>query len=328
MRTLGSIVIGLSAACLAGCGAQRTLLGTESTYLLTAMDALAVPGESVDLRAQLRGGDLLQGQPGYAVRFRRGGEVFKVAETDADGVAIAAFTPDGAGDHEFTAEIAPAGLSSEPPEPAPLTVACRAPDEPMVVVDMDKTVVASGFHEVLVGSPKPMAGSQDVLAELAKQHTIVYLTHRPDFFRRKSRTFLVRHGFPDGPLLLSTPEGFLSGSEAFKSAQIARLRESFSNIEIGIGDKIGDARAYEKNGLRAFCILPPPGPDATAEDILALADELDTLQPDTHVVDTWDEIAQALAGKASFPPAAKQKELRALAERRAAQQRAAEEGTQ
>lgn len=302
----------LCAAAMSGCGTQELLLGTKGSVLFTAMDALTTPGEPVELRAQLRAGDLLRGRPGYAVRFYRGGKLFKVAETDDDGVAAVAFTPTAPGDFAFEAALAPLGLAEEPPAPRKLTVACRAPETPIAVVDLDKTVVATGFHTVLVGSAEPMARSQEVLRRLSKTHTVVYLTHRPDYFSIKSKAWLAEHGYPPGPLLLSTLGGFLKGSGAFKSEQLAELQKQFRKIEIGIGDKVSDAEAYHARGLKSFLILQVP---AGAEDTVydALADELEALDASVQVVTDWTQVERGLFGGGAFGRAAMQKRLRALA---------------
>ena len=103
------------AALAGGCGTQGALLGSEGSYLLTATDVLAVPGEPVELRARLEGGDMLQPQPGRVVRFCRDGKLFRAAETDEDGVATVRFTPTGPGDLEFVADVSSAGMPDEPP---------------------------------------------------------------------------------------------------------------------------------------------------------------------------------------------------------------------
>jgi hypothetical protein len=313
MRHKAATVLWLcSAAATGGCGAQGLLLGTEGSYLFIATDSLTVPGAETLLRAQLRAGDFLRGRPGYAVRFYRDGKLFKVAETDADGIAAVSFTPAAPGDHELTAALAPVGLADDAPPPRRLLVACRSPQTPMAVVDLDKTIVATGFHTVLIGSPEPMEHSQQVLGRLAKTHTIVYLTHRPDYFSIKSKAWLREHKYPPGPLLLSTLGGFLSGSGEFKSEMLAQLRRRFAKIEIGIGDKVSDAQAYHDNGLRAFLILPVPD-GAEPEAYEHLADELEALDAEAQVVTGWQQIEQVLFGGGSFARPAMQQRLRKLA---------------
>lgn len=292
----------LSLLCLAtcfasaGCGAQEAFLAADGTTLFIGRDGLGVPGRETDLQAQVRGGDFLRGRPGLAVRFYRGGELYKVAETDANGVATVAFTPPAEGDYLFQAAVAPAGMAGDLPQPAPLLLACRKPDTPLAIVDLDKTIVASGFEAVLAGNPQPMAGSQGVLARLARTHTVVYLTHRPDFFTRKSRDWLREQQYPIGPLLLSTRSQFLSGSGRYKAAAIAHLQRDFGRVEIGIGDKISDARAYHESGMKAILIYHV---SASAEPARRQreAKELESLPAEVQVVSNWAEVADALAGK-------------------------------
>ena len=299
MKRILAVVSLWCVAAAGGCGAQQTLLGTEGSYLFTALDWLGPPGEEARLRAQLRGGDFVRAQPGHAVRFYRDGKLFKVAETDADGMAGVGFTPPAPGDYEFT------GMPEEPPAPRKLLVACRTPDTRMAIVDLDKTVVASGFHTVLIGRAEPMPDSQDVLRKLAATHTIVYLTHRPDYFAVKSKDWRGEQKYPPGVLLLSTLSGFLSGSGAYKTGAIDRLRKQFSRVEIGIGDKISDAQAYHDNAMKAFLIIQPDG--ATAEELTRLADALEALDEKAHVVTHWRQIDQVLSGGAShLRPAAQQ----------------------
>jgi len=287
-------------AAAVGCGAQPTLLGTRGTYLFVARDVLARPHEAVLLRAKLHGGDFLTAEPGYVVRFLRDGVLFKAAQTDAEGVARVTFTPSAAGDHVFRAALSPIGFAEAPPGPQDLLVACRPADAPLAVVDLDRTLVAGGFQEVLVGEPEPMAGSAEVMRRLARGHTIVYLTHRPDFFSLKSKRWLTEQGYPRGPVLLSSVPGFLRGSEAFKTEVIRELTRRFANLRVGIGDKISDALAYHRNGLRSVLILPMP----TGEDpkpYQELAEELERLPAEIAVVTNWREVERAVFEGAAFP---------------------------
>jgi hypothetical protein len=298
-------------AMVGGCGAQSILLGTEGDYLLTVMDSLALPGEPVELRARLQGGDFLQAQTAQVIRFSRNGDLFKAAETDDNGYAVVTFSPSQAGEYSFTAEVAAAGLEKDPPRPQELHVTCQAADTPMIVVDLDKTVVASGFHMVLLGDPNPMAGSADLLRRLRKEYTIVYLTHRPDYFGIKSKNWLWEHDYPKGPVLLSTAGEFFSGSGSYKGGKISELQKRFKKIEIGIGDKISDAEAYHQNGLKSFLIVQIPDDDKP-KPYLALAEELKELSDEVQVVTGWDQIEKALFQNASYPRAAMEQTLRKM----------------
>ncbi len=222
------------------------------------------------------------------------------AETNQEGIAAITFTPSAAGDYVFDAVAASAGFESDPPDPQQLRVVCRASDTPMMVVDLDKTVVGSGFHVVLMGDPEPMAGSLEVLKRLADRHTIVYLTHRPVFFSITSKQWLFEKGYPPGAVMLSSVEGFIKGNEEFKSEVIADLRQTFTGLDLGIGDKVSDAAAYHANGLKAYLLIQEPtGDDPVPYE--TMAGELKGLDGAVQVVTSWDEIAKGLFSGASFP---------------------------
>jgi hypothetical protein len=296
-----------------GCGTQDVLLGAEKGYLFTAYDAVSPPGEPVELRARLQAGDLLSARSGYVVRFLRDGRIFKAAETDADGVAAVTFTPSGPDDYRFTVEVSPNGFPDQPPSPVELLVACRAADTPLMVVDLDKTLVASGFQDVLIGSPQPMPQSQEVMKRLAERYSVVYLTHRPDLFGPRSKAWLREYAYPAGPLLLSDIGGFLKGSEAFKSRMLRELGRRFKRIEIGIGDKVSDAEAYHDNGIQAFLIIQPDQL-RTPQELRALSESLAKLPEAVQVVTGWDQVEKAVFAKASFPRSRAQQQLNKLAE--------------
>lgn len=295
----------LSMCCVtfAGCGTQGALLGTESSYLLTARDAISLPGRPVRLHARLQAGDLLQGQGGHVVRFYQAGRLYGAAMTGPSGVAEIEFVPDRPGQYVFLVDVAPGGFPSGPPRPEQCVVACRPADAPLLVVDLDKTLVESGFQEVLLGDPKPMVDSQRVMARLAEKYTVVYLTHRPDTLGTKSRRWLVAQGYPAGPLLLSDLGGFFAGSEKFKSSKLNEIQQDFLNLRLGIGDKITDAKAYHANGTSAYLIVMPwdfPSPSTLRE----LAGEIGReLPPDVQVVTGWKEVEQGVFEGTVFPPA-------------------------
>ena len=287
-------------AVLSGCGSQSVLLGSSGQHSFVAMDAVALPGETVDLRARLEAGDLLADQPGYVVRFLRGGQLYKAAETQENGEARVAFTPDAVGRYEFSAELSPNGFPGVPPDPRPIVVACIDADAPAMIVDLDKTVVKDGFDEVLIGDPAPMPDSPRVLARLTEAREVIYLTHRPDYFGPKSKAWLANQGYPPGPLLMSDVSGFLGGSGEFKTEAIRRLKERFTGLDLGIGDKISDAQSYRDNGVAAYLILPIPD-DPTALELTTLADELGTLDESVQVVTTWKQIERGIYDGAKFP---------------------------
>jgi hypothetical protein len=298
--TVVRLQILLSMGLCAGCGVQSTILETGKVYFFAANDGLVLPRQTATLQAQFRAGDFLQPQAGYCVRFYYRGRLYKAALTDDAGLATVAFTPDAPGDYVFQSALAPVGLEETPPEPAEFIVTCRSADEPMIIVDLDKTVVASGFQAVLIGDAEPMPQAAAMLSNLARNHTVVYLTHRPDLFGPKSKAWLKVHGFPPGPLLLSTLRTFLKGSGAYKSMVLEDIRSRFSRVEIGIGDKISDVLAYHENGMQAFLILPLPA-ELTPAACDSLVEQLRTLPDHIQVVQDWSQVAAFFAENKRYP---------------------------
>ncbi len=314
-RWCAYMALALVGSVCSGCGTQRVILGTRGEYLLTARDVLALPTESIELVARLQGGDLLEDQVARVLLFERDGELYRAAETNDEGAARVHFIPEGVGDYRFTVVASPAGLPDDPPAPQPLLVTIRPPDTPIIIVDLDKTVVASGFHRVLIGNPDPMDGSAELLRRLAESMTVVYLTHRPEYFGIKSKSWLRENGYPRGPVLLSSTGGFLKGSGAYKSEMLADLQERFTNIQVGIGDMLSDAIAYHRNGIRGFLIVQI-GPEIPLDDLRDLQEALEEAPEEIEVVTEWAQIARALFEDAHFPPSAMAETVRTIVEER------------
>ena len=287
---------------VAGCGTGHVLLGTEQSQLLVGLDDVALPGQTVELKVRFQAGDLLSAQVGYAVRFYTNGRLYKVAETDDGGVARVSFTPEQPGDYVFVAKVAPVGITEIPP-PAAIRITCRHKDAPIVVVDMDKTIVASGFHLVLIGNPAAAENSAVVLKRIAQDNTIIYLTHRPDYFGIKSKRWLEENDYPPGPVLLASVGQFLKGSRSYKSGTLERLQERFCNIRLGIGDKITDVIAYDENGIGAFLILLNIE-SADSETLESLAESLTQLPQSIQVVSNWAQIEKSLFEGETYRPGA------------------------
>ena len=282
--------------------------------VLLARDVLAQPGDEIALEAGLRTGLRLTGIEGKRVQFLLGTQLLGEVLTPKGGdVALRWKVPAQPGDHAITVRLHPEDQPEKPIEDASLLVAARPPEAPLVVVDLDKTVVASGFAWVLVGGAQPMAGASVVLTRLAGDHTIVYLTHRPDFLGPRSKRWLADNAFPRGPVLTSTLGGFVAGSEAYKSGRLESIRLTYKNVTAGIGDKFSDARAYADKGLRSILILDVDWSEAKAEYFEKLADELAALPAPVQVVTNWSEISAILYNKVEFSKQAMERRLRDMA---------------
>jgi hypothetical protein len=287
-----------------GADAQTVLdqTGGGSKPTLIGNDLIATPGQEVLLEASLSSGMGLSGIEGKRIQFHLGDRFLGELSTNRNGdVALPWKAPAEPGDYLVRLSVHPLDQPPEPVEPADLLVTIRPADTPIAIIDLDKTLVASGFVRVLLGAADPMPGSQLVTNRLAETHTIVYLTQRPDPLARLSKRWLAEYSFPPGPVLTSPLGSLLSGSGLYKATRLGTLKQHFTNLDVGIGDKPSDARAYVENGLRAILILHINWAEDEPEDYEKLADELATLPDAVQVVTNWAQVADALFNRVSFP---------------------------
>ena len=287
--------------------------------VLLARDLLVAPGEEVTLHASLRDGFRLDGVEGVRIQFHLDERRIDERVSDGDGNVQTRWTaPAEAGDYAIRVRVKGDDQPADEDRqvaPARLLVAVRKPETAIAVVDLDKTLVASGFATVLLGgaSAEPMAGSQAVLVRLAKTHTVVYLTHRPDFLGPTSKNWLDTHGYPVGPVLTSTLGGLLEGSGTFKTERLNALKKTFPNLKVGVGDKISDAQAYATLGMTSILIPDVDWSDDDPEDFEKVAAELAALPDTVHVVTNWTEVSAILFDGASHPKGPMLERLRGVA---------------
>ena len=307
------------ALCAAGgCGLQDEMLGASGGLLLQGFDTLARPGQEVTLTARLQGGDYLTGMEGYLVGFYRLDQRIGQCRTDDDGLAEIDFAPAGLGDHVVLARLEDPDVRKYAIEAVEIVVAARKPSDPMLVVDLDRTLVRSGFAEVLAGQAEPMPESSRVMNGLARSRAPIYLTHRPDIFTEQTKRWLRKHNYPVGPVLASTLSEFFKGSGAYKSAAIGDLKKAFPAIDVGVGDKVSDAQAYLANGMRAILIIHPDAM-TTAESVRRWIRDLQVLPEEADVVDSWAMVERALVGAERFPVSRAVEQLGVLARQREAE---------
>ncbi len=284
--------------------ASTITMGAEHGAVFHAYDMLAFPGQATSLTARLQRADNLQGLGGARIGYYQGATKLGEALTDANGYAALPFTPLGDGDYALTVKILAVPQRRFAPmldvSPAHLLVAARGPKTEIVVVDLDHTLVASGFHHVLLGTAKPMAGSQAVLQRLARRYTLVYLTHRPNLLGRRSKGWLRQYGYPPAPVLLSTISQAVGGSASFKTGKLAELRKAYPNVRIGIGDKVSDTRSYAENNIPAYLI---PHYKDKPSDLRKLAAEIRSLPSTVQVVHDWRQVQAGIFDAQRYPPA-------------------------
>ncbi|MDY7011154.1 MAG: hypothetical protein SVV80_10445 [Planctomycetota bacterium] len=289
-------------------GAEATLAAEHGT-LFYAFDMLAQTGKPTELLARVIYVKKFEEVEKATVEFTLGKELLGKVLTDKDGYARLKWTPPKSGDYEIKAKI-----TAVPEDdykdmlkvtPASLLVSARPKDAHFIVIDLDHTVVDSGFAKVVFSdTAKPMARADKVVKELSGKYGIIYLTHRPDLLGNKSKDWLTGNGFVRAPLLVSSLKQSIGDSGKFKSERLAELRKDFPNIRIGIGDKISDVEAYVANDMTGYLIPNYNRDDDDAGDFRKLAKKIRKLDSRIHVVDGWEEIRAGIFKSQKFPPAA------------------------
>lgn len=233
----------------------------------TGLDSATTPGQATTLRAKFEHGRWLRIDVRYrSVEFRCDAlGVRTTARTDIDGVATASITPARAGTFRFTARL----LDDDGP-----TTSGRLfvydPAKPILVTDIDGTISDLPDWQVpFRGHKAPVfKGSPETLARLAQRYRIVYLTARDDRWDGKTREFLRRNGFPDGPVFYNDL-GLLTHAEReqlepehhgqFKLGVIRGLSSRGVDVRVGLGNAETDAWAYEQAGIRSYIRTTEPG---------------------------------------------------------------------
>lgn len=227
----------------------------------TGHDAITTPGQAVEVRAKFERSIWL-----FRPDLKRRAVTFEVlgrrlsGRTDRDGMAGARVTPTQVGVYPIRATL---DGKSGPAATSRLFV--LDPARPCAVVDIDMTI--SNLAEWLVpfagGKARAFEQSPEVLRDLARTHTIIYLTARDDVHDGRTRAFLKRRGFPDGPVVfndmgLTTKEErdqLNAGNHGlYKLGVLNALKARGVRPVLGIGNTPTDAFAYEGAGLRSYIL--------------------------------------------------------------------------
>ncbi len=248
----------------------------RKTALITPRDLLSIPDETVTLEAEMERPVCLFIDPPIAD-----------AEIEAEGLGRG--TTDGGGLARIEAGRLPEGSRrfrlratgerwSAPEVEALVCVARR--DAPVFVTDIDQTladVSSLGFAFRSNESVRPLDGAVEAMVEIARRMTVVYLTARDHIFTAKTRDWLDRRGFPEGPLYLRRVRFWAASPADHKRARLEELRARFTNIRWGVGDLPGDVEAYSSRGVSPILLsrrpLPPRFPGVRAaswEEVLEL----------------------------------------------------------
>ncbi len=299
LAMLGAMAMGILGGCQTG-REVREALGMDSPYLLYGFDAICLPGQPAEVAVRLQEGMYLQDQEGVLIELRHGGQLVALARTDPEGYARMTFTPCETGNFHLTASVRD-GQLEDGPEPSELLVACRKADERFVIVDIDRTLVPSFFAQFSEGQAEPIPGSLRALRQLDQGRSILYLTLRLDYFGPKTRSWLARHEYPDGPLWVARFHGLLEGNRDFRARRLRDLRRRYPGHHAGIGDKVSSIVAYLANEMTAVLLVRVEQMQ-DADACRQLAEAMAALPAAYQACRNWDEIRRALAEGESFPP--------------------------
>lgn len=233
-------------------------LAQAQTIVAFGTDAIGVPNRKVVVQAKFK----RDGQPA-ADRLARV-EVLGVGHTvrtDADGVAQVEVRPTAVGAYPIVARMGQVSSTG--------TLHVVPAQRQVVVVDIDETLSNQPFMAMLHSSTNAPTypGAPALLRDLAEDHTIVYLTARPDTLVKKTRAFLAAHDFPAGPLLMDDLRG-ISDDGRQKLATLQAMKARGLKLKLGIGNTKHDALAYEGAGMRSFIRTTEPLPPEYAASTL------------------------------------------------------------
>jgi len=198
-------------------------------------------------------GPFYGGVEGVDVRFLVEGTEVASARSDERGVAtVMAEIEPGRGRFE-----AAASFGGQSFERSGKIVHWRS-DEVVVACDIDSTISETAlkalFFDEKDEKSKPITGSPEVLHEIARHHGLVYFTARPKFTLEKTQQWLEAHGYPEAPVFTSLGVGDLIAQTKYKRRELAKLRETFPNMMIGIGNSHTDSEGYGATGMLALIV--------------------------------------------------------------------------
>jgi hypothetical protein len=289
-RTFLLVVAGLALYAIAGIPIERwrALLPSSSALgpthvVVRAFDVVATPRQEVLLRAKVQKQDALglyPAVPGVRVVFELGGDQVAQSRTGVDGTATADWIPPSASEYTLTARVDSA--SSFVGDPALLFVGIYDDDDCFVAVDFDGTLTKSPgltlpFEDAK--PPLPQVGAAEVLTEIAKSFHVLYVTSRDERSMESVKSWLRKHGFPDGVTFFREYELLEAPAEDFRYHELRRLRAIYSHIQYGVGDEPADARAYARAGVSP----------------IVLGESSDSaLPPNTRIAPSWAEVRRSI----------------------------------
>ncbi|MCZ6691987.1 MAG: hypothetical protein O7H41_20560 [Planctomycetota bacterium] len=224
---------------------------------LQGYDLIAFPGEEVILKAKLEKDDFFHRDlEDQKIVFRLDTVELGTAISGEQGIARFAFLPDKEGTYRI--QVAVHEKSPYQADEAEILLLAISEQKPILICDIDHTVADISSLKFMItpnDEVEALPGAADALHQIAESYQVIYLTGRDDTFMKKTKEWMRIKEIPRAPIFFWDFLGAPSQSHArYKKEQIAGFKKKWSNIQIGVGDNKGDAKAYLENGLRAYIL--------------------------------------------------------------------------
>jgi hypothetical protein len=272
----------------------ESVYGEDVDAEIIAHDGIFSPGQEQYLNLEVRSIKLHNAskfEAGVTVAAKIEGKQVAQGSSDANGLLTLRFSEElPIGKHQI--ELI-GTLDKYKYEGTAATVTVLDPNRPVAIVDIDKTLSAdSGLKFVKKSNSEntPLPGSQEYLKQLNETHEIVYLTHRSNLFTAKTNRWLKQENYPAGSVIYSDyldpdSDDFIlySGSAEYKIRVLEQFQQNHPHnpLDIGLGDKFKDAKAYGSVGIRSIQILDD---DEERQE--------ESFPKDTQFLKSWQEVVR------------------------------------
>ncbi len=223
---------------------------------ISCSDILLPVGKEARIKATLAFSTLLPFKlKRKTITFLLDGERIGQARTGPGGSATLSYTPSEEKDYHLVASYEASSRSRA--ATAHATIFSRSTSRQAIVLDLDGTLSSSSTFRAVFRrnrSISPLADAVEVTKALAQKYSLLIVTGRRTYLRRKTKRWLADKGFPQIPIFFSPVVFRPFAHKKFKTRLIRQLKETWPNISIGIGDRDSDATAYLANGLKAIII--------------------------------------------------------------------------
>ncbi len=240
---------------------------TPKQGLITAYDVYIPPADpatkgsipEVILKAKFEREGILNINPDVkkeVLSFYIDGKFHSEAKTIEDGFAKVIFQPPERKNYVLTVKLEKSKKYKAKEESG--LIYAIDPSKPTIIVDIDNTVSITKESSLIFNDfdkkSKPLKDAVKIVRELTDHYNLIFITAREDAFLQKTRSWMKAWDFPLLPIFYADYGQTPLSQLKFKTEAVAKVKRDIKNVFLGIGDKDHDAKAYLKNGLKAYII--------------------------------------------------------------------------